>query len=103
MKDVWEIFESKNDKLYYPIINLLSGVSLLKHDKSLTQDERKTIDGCVKGSFDRLDELGVTFRFQNSLLYIAEKYDSRIYYLRDMILKAVEHAGGVDRIYKVTV
>lgn len=100
MKDVWEIFNSKNDALYYPVINVLSGVSLLRHDKTLTEDDRRTIEGCIECSFNQLDKIGVTFRFQNSMLYIAEKYDARAYYLRDMIRFAVEHSGGIDNIYR---
>lgn len=100
MKHIDDIFESKNDSLYYPIINLLSAVSLLKHDKSLTEDEQKTLRGCIEFSFSCLDKINVSFRFQNALLYIAEKYDSRVYYLRDMIRFAVDHAGGVNEIYR---
>lgn len=99
MKDVWQIFNSKNDALYYPVINILSGASFLRHDKTLTEDERRTLTGCIEGGFEQLDKLGVTFRFQNSILYIAEKYDSRTYYLRDMIRFAVDRAGGIDKIY----
>lgn len=94
-----DIFHPSNSKLYYNCAGVISGVSVLKHQ--ITNDEeRKAIDGSIKLCFQQLDKMGVTFRFQNSLLYIAEKFDSRSYYLHDMLNKAVFHAGGIENIYR---
>lgn len=94
-----DIFNLSNSKLYYNCVSLVSGVSVLTH-QIVNDEERKAIDSSIKLCFQQLDKMGVTFRFQNSLLYIAEKFDSRSYYLHDMLNKAVAHAGGIENIYK---
>ena len=93
-----DIFNPYNSELYYNCASLVSGVSILNH-QILNDDERKSIDDSIKDCFQQLDKMGVTFRFQNSLLYIAEKFDSRSNYLRDMIIKAIDHAGGIENVY----
>lgn len=95
-----DIFNPSNSELYYNCASLVSGVSILNH-QILNDDERKSIDDSIKDCFQQLDKMGVTFRFQNSLLYIAEKFDSRSNYLRDMIIKAIDHAGGIENVYRM--
>ena len=94
-----DIFNPANSKLYYNCASVVSGVSVLKH-QIVNDEERKAIDGSIKFCFQQLDKMGVTFRFQNSLLYIAEKLDSRSYYLHDMLNMAVAHAGGIENVYR---
>lgn len=94
-----ELFNPSNSELYYNCASIVSGVSVIKHQK-VSDEEKETIDGCIKFCFKQLDKMNVTFRFQNSLLYIAEKIDSRSDYLINMIEKAVNHAGGVENIYR---
>ena len=94
-----DIFHPSNSKLYYNCTSVISGASILKH-QIVNDEERKAIDGSIRSCFQQLDKMGVTFRFQNSLLYIAEKFDSRSYYLYDMLNKAVAHAGGIENVYK---
>ena len=94
-----ELFNTSNSKLYYNCASIVSGVSILKH-QNVNDEERKAIDGSIKYCFEQLDKMGVTFRFQNSLLYIAEKLDSRSHYLHNMLDMAVKHAGGVENVYR---
>ena len=94
-----DIFNPSNSNLYYNCASVISGVSVLKH-QIVNEDERISIDGSIKFCFQQLDKIGVTFRFQNSLLYIAEKLDSRSYYLHDMLNMAVAHAGGIEYVYR---
>lgn len=94
-----DIFNSSNSKLYHNCAGVISGVSVLKH-QIVNDEERKAIDGSIKLCFQQLDKMGVTFRFQNSLLYIAEKFDSRSYYVRDMLNMAISRAGGIENVYK---
>ena len=94
-----DIFNPSNSKLYYNCTSIVSGVSVLKH-QIVNDEERKIIDESIKFCFQQLDKMGVTFRFQNSLLYIAEKFDSRSCYLHDMLNKAVAHAGGIENVYR---
>ena len=94
-----DIFNPSNSELYYNCASLVSGVSILNH-QIVNDEERKSIDGSIKYCFQQLDKMNVTFRFQNSLLYIAEKFDSRSYYLHDMINMAIDHAGGIENVYR---
>lgn len=94
-----DIFNPSNSKLYYNCASVISGVSVLKH-QIVNEDERISIDESIKFCFQQLDKIGVTFRFQNSLLYIAEKLDSRSYYLHDMLNMAVARAGGIENVYR---
>lgn len=94
-----DIFNPSNSNLYYNCASVISGVSVLKH-QIVNEDERISIDGSIKFCFQQLDKMGATFRFQNSLIYIAEKFDSRSYYLHDMLNKAVAHAGGIEYVYR---
>ena len=94
-----ELFNTFNSPLYYYCASIISGVSVLEHQK-VSDEEIATIDDCIKFCFKKLDEIGVTFKFQNSLLYISEKIDSRSDYLINMIKKAVDHAGGIENIYR---
>ena len=94
-----DIFNPSNSNLYYNCASVISGVSVLKH-QIVNEDERISIDGSIKFCFQQLDKMGVTFRFQNSLLYIAEKLDSRSYYLHDMLNMAFVHAGGIENVYR---
>ena len=94
-----DIFNPSNSKLYYNCASVISGVSVLKH-QIVNEDERISIDESIKFCFQQLDKMGVTFRFQNALLSIAEKLDSRSYYLHDMLNMAVAHAGGIENVYR---
>ena len=94
-----DVFNTSNSNLYYNCTCLVSGVSILNH-QIVNDEERKSIDDSIKNCFQQLDKLGVTFRFQNSLLYIAEKFDSRSNYLHDMINMAIDHAGGIENVYR---
>lgn len=94
-----DVLNTSNSKLYYNCASLVSGVSILNH-QIVNDEERKAIDDSIKDCFQHLDKMGITFRFQNSLLYIAEKFDSRSYYLHDMIIKAIDHAGGIENVYR---
>lgn len=94
-----DIFNTSNSKLYYNCASLVSGVSILNH-QIVNYDERKAIDDSIKDCFQQLDKMGITFRFQNSLLYISEMFDSRSHYLHDMINMAIDHAGGIENVYR---
>lgn len=94
-----DIFNTYNSNLYYNCASIVSGVSVLRH-QIVNDEERNAIDESIKSCFQQLDKIGVTFRFQNSLLYIAEKFDCRRYYLHDMINIAVDHAGGIENVYR---
>lgn len=94
-----DIFNPSSSNLYYNCTSVISGISVLKH-QTVNDEERKAIDESIRLCFQQLDKMGVTFRFQNSLLYIAEKFDSRSYYLHDMLNKAVAHAGGIEYVYR---
>lgn len=94
-----DVFNTSNSNLYYNCAGLVSGVSILNH-QIVNDEERKSIDGSIKDCFQQLDKLGVTFRFQNSLIYVAEKFDCRSNYLHDLINKAIAHAGGIENIYR---
>lgn len=78
---------------------LISCISVLKHQRN-TDEEIKVMRDCIPLYFRRLDEMNVTFRFQNAMIYIAEHYDTREHYMRSLIIKAVEHAGGYENIYR---
>lgn len=78
---------------------LISAISVLKHQHN-TDEEIKVMRDCIPLYFKHLDEIGVTFRFQNAMIYIAEKYDVREHYMRTLFIKAVEHAGGYENIYR---
>lgn len=95
-----DIFNPSNSELYYNCASLVSGVSILNH-QIVNDEERKSIDCSIKYCFQQLDKMNVKFRFQNSLLYIAEKFDSRSYYLHDMINMAIDHAGGIENVYRM--
>ena len=94
-----DIFNCCHSEMYYVCASLVSGISVLKHQKN-SEEEIRIINDCIKSCFHRLDEMNVTFRFQNSLIYIAEKIDSRADYLINMIEKAVFHAGGIENVYR---
>lgn len=100
MNNVFDIFLPEYDKLYYLSISVISGISLLRHDKTLTDEERDALNCSVKCSFNTLDKMNVSFRFQNSLVYVGEKYNTKDYYLRELIIKAIERIKGIENIYR---
>lgn len=94
-----DIFNTSNSNLYYNCASVVSVVSVLKH-QTANDEERNAIDSSIRLCFQQLDKMGVTFRFQNSLLYIAEKFDSRSYYLHDMLNMAIDNDGGIENVYR---
>lgn len=78
---------------------LISAISVLKYQHN-TEEEIKIMRDIIPHYFKELDKLNVTFRFQNAMIYIAEHYDVRMYYMRTLLIKAVEHAGGYENIYR---
>lgn len=78
---------------------LISALSVLKHQHN-TEEETRILRDCIPMYFNHLDRMDVTFRFQNACIYIAEKYDVRMHYMRTLIIKAVEHAGGYENIFR---
>ena len=100
MKDKFdEYFGKAGKKIDAYCSGLISAISVLKHQHN-TDEEIKIMRDCIPFYFKELDKLNVTFRFQNAMIYIAEKYDVRDYYMRSLIIKAVEHAGGYENIYR---
>ena len=97
--DYETFFYPANNELDVAVSGLISAISVLKHQYN-TADEVKTIRDCIPLYFKQLDALNVTFRFQNACIYIAEKYDVRMHYMRTLIIKAVEHAGGYENIFR---
>lgn len=78
---------------------LLSAVSIMRF-QSVTQTERENLDSSVRECFRKLDALGVTFCFQNAVLYMAETHDVRREYVRPLLDMAIDRAGGTENIFK---
>jgi hypothetical protein len=93
------VFYPANSEIDAAVSGLISAVSVLQHQHN-TEDEIKVLRDCIPLYFKQLDRQNVTFRFQNACIYIAEKFDVREYYMRTLVIKAVEHAGGYDNIYR---
>lgn len=99
MKDNFDVYFKNFGELESNCSGLISAISVLKHQRN-TDEEIKVMRDCISLYFKQLDKLHVTFRFQNAMIYIAERYDVRMHYMRTLIIKAVEHAGGYENIYR---
>lgn len=76
---------------------LLCAASALHHER-LDPTVEKSVRDQIQDSFAHLDELHVTHRFQNACLYVAERYDHRLYNLSHLLTLATLQANNV--IYK---
>jgi hypothetical protein len=101
MRDNFDMYFKDFNELESNCTGLISAISVLKHQHN-TDEEIKIMRDCIPHYLKKLDNLNVTFRFQNAMIYIAEHYDVRMYYMRTLLIKAVEHAGGYENIYRRT-
>lgn len=99
MKDKFDTYFKNFNALESNCTGLISAISVLKYQHN-TDEEIKIMRDIIPHYFKELNKLNVTFRFQNAMIYIAEHYDVRMYYMRTLLIKAVEHAGGYENIYR---
>lgn len=97
--DYETFFMRDHRELEMEVAGLISSISVLKHQHN-TEEETLILRDCIPMYFNHLDKMNATYRFQNACAYIAGKYDVRDYYMRTLIIKAVEHAGGYENIFQ---
>lgn len=72
--------------------NAVLTVLSVKLHKRLTEQEHAESHEHMLDLIKSMDDLGIPWKLQNALFYVAEMYDVRKWYLDQLLKKAIEHA-----------
>ena len=71
---------------------IITRISVIKHQQ-LNAHEARAAHEDMRDALRTADQLGISWKLQNALLYIGEAYDVRCWYLDDLLRMASERAG----------
>ena len=83
------VSQSDVNQICYAVI---TRISVLKH-QFLTEREKEDSRQAIDDLINRMDRMGISWKLQNQMFYVAEKYDVRSHYLSDLLNMAVKRAN----------
>jgi hypothetical protein len=78
---------------------VISAQSILEYQR-LTDEERTAFREKMDDYIKEMDNLGITFRFQNAIFAAGWKNDVRKHYLSTLIDGAIHECGGEQNIFR---